>query len=748
METRRTTVSQAFPERIQYEVPSYQRNYVWTKEDQWEPLWDDVLEVTRRVLDNESNQEPHFLGTIITKPIATGQSRLQRWSVVDGQQRLTTLQLLIAAAHRAFAQYELTDFASMLEGYVFNRQASVQESHERYKIRHKSRDYRGFAAVVELGLGKSSAMPSDSASNQQLFDCYDYFRTVVCKWLQVGSKELLCDRADALRTAVMDKLQVVEINLERENSHAIFEALNARGEPLTEWEKTKNYILSIAVSEDDPDGDHAYTNHLEVYDSDAYWDQRVSVPRFSGKRIDLFLFFFAQIELPKRRQEATGEAELQALQRNRLYREFRYVGERVYRKSHAELYGLLERLERYAKIYRSIERKDSDRFSEYARLVMQRRETLNLASLIPVFMVLVDKLGYGDDLDRALRIVDSYLMRRVALKANYSGFDDVAFAHVQSVRDAPTEDVCAVLIDEFEKSTWTNRWPSDDEVVLHLREANMYHSISSARKQLLLRGIAQKMHEEREDDLTMPFNPKEALTVEHVAPQDWERHWKESLNFGDSDEDRQRLNRLVHRIGNLTIVTRALNSNKLRNHPWSHKVKLLKDDNLEMNRRLLDDMKGEIWNEAEINRRSQIIADYVNVIWPHANGLRHELEIALPSDGVDDHISPFVAERLVDSVTEFGVEDGWVDIDGLNRWRRDGRYGRYLRLGGGGRWHGAWFGLYPTERKLVLDYWDPEDSPDRLILLPEDVGFDEILESVTTQVREVADAIASSGNEP
>ena len=67
MDTRSTTVSQAFPERSQYVVPSYQRNYVWTKEDQWEPLWDDVLEVTRRVLENEANQVPHFLGTIITK---------------------------------------------------------------------------------------------------------------------------------------------------------------------------------------------------------------------------------------------------------------------------------------------------------------------------------------------------------------------------------------------------------------------------------------------------------------------------------------------------------------------------------------------------------------------------------------------------------------------------------------------------------------------------------------------------------
>ena len=248
----------------------------------------------------------------------------------------------------------------------------------------------------------------------------------------------------------MDKLQFVDIRLERENSHAIFEALNARGEPLTEWEKTKNYILSISVSEDDPDGDRAYMDHLERYDSDAYWDQIVSVPRFSGKRIDLFLFFFAQIELPRRRQAVSGHTDLQTLQRNRLYREFRYVGEHLYRKSTEKLLGLLDRLGRFAEIYRRIDQKDREQFSDYARLVMQRRETLNLASLIPVFMILVERLGCGEDLDQALRIVDSYLMRRVALKANYSGFDDVAFGYVQAVRDAPPGDVVTALIDQFE----------------------------------------------------------------------------------------------------------------------------------------------------------------------------------------------------------------------------------------------------------------------------------------------------------
>ena len=377
---------------------------------------------------------------------------------------------------------------------------------------------------------------------------------------------------------------------------------------------------------------------------------------------------------------------------------------------------------------------------------MDRRAALKLNSLIPLFMVLVDELGYGEDLDQVLRVVDSYLMRRVALKANYSGFDDVAFRYVQAVRDASPGDLITTLIEQLEKAPWASRWPSDDEIVLHLRESDMYHR--NAHKQLLLLGVAQKMHEEKENDLTMPFSPKKGLTVEHVAPQDWQRHWGEDLNFGDNDEDRQRLNRLVHRIGNLTLVTRKLNP-KLGNRPWPYKANLLEDDNLRMNRRLLDDMEGETWNETEINRRGQFIARYVNDIWPHATSLRKELGIR-PTDDADDlvsGISPLVAQRLVDSVTDSGVEDGWADTEGVIRRRRDGRYGRHLYLGGGDRWHGAWFGVSERDHQLMLDYWEPEGALDRFIEVPDGIGFDEQLESVTTQVREIAEAIAASDDD-
>ena len=739
-----TTVSLAFPPLKQYAIPSYQRNYVWTREGQWEPLWDDLRALTQQVLDDEGETpaaKPHFLGTIITKQIPTT-GFINRWWVVDGQQRLTTLQILMAAACSVFNERGLAQCTSILKGALINQEEAVQETSGRYKIQHRSSDYNGFSGIIEAGLGGSDVLEAEGA-NGRLKECYAYFRKTVTDWLPDESPER---HAIAITQAILGRLQVVDIRLDgHENAHAIFEALNARGEPLTEWEKTKNYILSIAVGDHDPDGDLTYEKHLDPYDSDPYWDQTVSVPRFSGKRVDLFLFFFAQIELPRRRPQASRDDRLRTLQRHRLYREFRYVGEHVYHSSDDELRGLLERLGRYARIYRSIDRKDHGEFSEYARVVMQRRDTLNLASLMPLFMVLVERLGCGEDLDQALRIVDSYLMRRVALKANYSGFDDVAFGYVQAVRDAPLSEVCAVLIEQFEKSTWTNRWPTDDEVVLHLREADMYHGISSARKQLLLRGIAQKMHEERKDDLAMPFGLKTTLTVEHVAPQNWERHWKDGLEFGDSDEDRQKLNRLVHRIGNLTMVTRALNP-KLGDQAWPDKARLLDADNLEMNRRLLADMEGDVWNEREINRRSQIIADYVKQIWPHAAALRRQLEITSPQENADGipGLSGLMAERLVDSVTESGSDDGWANTEGLNRSRRDMRYGRYVQLGGGDRWQVLWFGVSGEPRQLVLAR---RNAPDHFIKVPDGVDFDDVLESVTTQVREVADVISAGSDE-
>lgn len=636
METQITNVIQAFQNSKQYVIPSYQRNYVWTREGQWDPLWEDVKALVARHLKDGVEIEPHFLGTIITKVIDMDDGHISRSWVVDGQQRLTTLQVLLAAARATFIDRGLNQLAGVLSGCLVNDEDLVIRPKDRYKIDHKGgdgdeqpgdqqSDYRRFTSIVDAALS-SHESPADGSP---LSECYAFYRHAVRSWLPPGSDRDAQAHANALTKVMRQKLRVVDIRLGgSENPHAIFEALNARGEPLTEWEKTKNYILSIAAGgPGDPDGDNTYRTHLRRYDIDAYWSEIVHVPRFSGKRIDLFLFYFSQIELPLRRRTITGETTFRLLSRRSLYRDFRYVGEHHYRHGD-KLHAMLERLGKYATIYRSIDRQEG--YSSYSLSVMRRRHLLNLNSLVPVFMELVAKLGRRKKLDRVLRIVDSYLMRRVALKARYSGFDDIAFGHVQAIRDADRDEIPKVLLGRLLKSRWPDRWPGDDEIRSHFVNGNMYDGISKARLKLLLRRIAREMHDEKRPKLANPFGLDASVNIEHVAPQNWERHWQTDLGVGTNEEERWRLHQIVHRIGNLTLVTHPMNTT-LGDRPWSFKAGLLRaDDNLEMNRRLLRDMQGDVWNQDEIERRGRQLAEYVVRIWPHAEGLTKELGITMP----------------------------------------------------------------------------------------------------------------------
>ena len=629
MDTLITTMNQAFPPLKQWVIPSYQRNYVWTEKGQWGPLWEDLMALAVRVRNvdpREAVAESHFLGTVITKqnPTYKPGRLINYWWVVDGQQRLTTLQLLMAAARAVFIQHSLARHASMLSGVLANAPDFVGGPADKYKIRHKrsktykESDYAVFQAIIDASL---SAPNSSVPSGSPLGDCYNFFRVRVDAWLRSLSEDTRGDYATAFSKAVLQKLVVADIQLSQgQNSHAIFEALNARGKPLTEWEKTKNYILSLAVRKGDPDGDLSYQKHLERYDADPYWKER----------IDLFLLYFGWLEIPRARLLISGGEPYRPERRqmSRLYRQFRYVGEHLYRHDRSELEAMLGRLRHYADIYRDIdEGREATKggFSRYALKVMGRRHVLNLSSLVPVLMMLIDRLGRGAEFDRVLRIIDSYLMRRIALKSRYRDFDSVAFSLVQALRDADASDITSVVLLRLLAIRGWNWWPRDDEVTRHFRSGDMYHQISSGRLKLLLGGIAERMH--REKRYTSDGFKLGNVTIEHVAPQHWQPHWAKVFNFDGSDEDASRIGGLIHRIGNLTMVSY---NPQLSNSPWSKKKALIEQDNLELNRRLLEDRKGEVWNEAEIDRRSVQLADYVNTIWPHAEVFAQELGIEFP----------------------------------------------------------------------------------------------------------------------
>lgn len=132
-----------FEGKEHFEIPAFQRPYVWNEEDQWAPLWDDVVRVAESYISaKESGAEPtlpqHFLGAVVfeTRPPIAGD--VTRHEVIDGQQRMTTLQLLLDAVHEVIENQGHELHAEALEDLILNKSKAFAGKRERFKLAFSS----------------------------------------------------------------------------------------------------------------------------------------------------------------------------------------------------------------------------------------------------------------------------------------------------------------------------------------------------------------------------------------------------------------------------------------------------------------------------------------------------------------------------------------------------------------------------------------------------------------------------------
>ena len=317
MQTLDSTLAALFDGKLVYVVPNYQRLYVWSLDDQWEPLWADVRDITVSLMANTPGHDfsgassnaadAHFLGAVVLKPSGSTPDLARKYRVIDGQQRLTTLQLLMAAAATALDDHDLTDPAESLRSYTGN--ASTNDEFKiQYQRHSRGHDYEHFKDVMRA----ARTHASNPGIAGPMADCYNYFRKAITAWL-AGQGEQVAAAGSALATALAFKLRVVAIYLDPpDKEHAIFESLNARGEPLTEWDKIKNYLLYKAEEDHRLRQDEFFERYLDRFD-EPWW--RALVGRgVQRPRADIFVDYWLEA------QKATPVAV------RRVFREFqRYV---------------------------------------------------------------------------------------------------------------------------------------------------------------------------------------------------------------------------------------------------------------------------------------------------------------------------------------------------------------------------------------------------------------------------------------
>ena len=254
-------------------VPLFQRPYVWNEENQWDPLWRDVLRVTERSLAEPGvKPQPHFLGAVVFQQMPNSIGSLQIRTVIDGQQRLTTLQLLLDALHAALLAVGAQQSAMRLEALVVNPPAFCELEEDQFKVWPTNRDRSAFNDV--MGAEPPVNYESLNHHDARLVKAHRFFAEQAREWLQHNGPEEVPVRAERLEHAVRELLQLVVIDLNvEENAQEIFETLNARGAQLTAADLIKNFIFQ-RLMEEGFDVEAAYEKYWKDFET-GFWETEI-----------------------------------------------------------------------------------------------------------------------------------------------------------------------------------------------------------------------------------------------------------------------------------------------------------------------------------------------------------------------------------------------------------------------------------------------------------------------------------------
>jgi uncharacterized protein with ParB-like and HNH nuclease domain len=244
MEAKALTPRDLFDGKVCYQIPPFQRPYVWTEEDQWQPLWDDIARVAEALLVAADDTEAakalpgHFLGAVVVKQLPSGAGEPSRSSVIDGQQRLTTLQLLLDAAQFVMEQAERDDEAESIHELVLNDSKRFRGTSKRFKLWPSRVDRDAFEAVMD----NDQIVPA-VLENSRIVQAHRFFVDAMTEWSNddTGARD---ERLAALAAVLQQHLQIVAIDLAAtDDDQLIFETLNDRGTPLLAADLIKNYVF-------------------------------------------------------------------------------------------------------------------------------------------------------------------------------------------------------------------------------------------------------------------------------------------------------------------------------------------------------------------------------------------------------------------------------------------------------------------------------------------------------------------------
>lgn len=584
-------------------IPVYQRNYDW-KMEHCKQLYDDLVKIIRQ------NRKSHFFGSIVSVQSESG--TMEEFLIIDGQQRLTTISLLLLAIYHLLSSgkmvsrdHQLTD--KILKKYLIDE---YEPEEKRIKLKPIKNDQKAFGILFD--------QDEEYIPDSNLTINYRYFYDRI----QHGELDI-----DELFDAIC-KLEIINISLNHEdNPQLIFESLNSTGLNLSEGDKIRNYILM------------GLPNDQQTKFYEKYWNR---IESYTDYDVSSFVRNYLSIK-----QQSTPNM-------NSVYPTFKkYVEDAEVADIEPLLKDLLEYAKRYAFLIKGGH--SDERLNSCIYRLNRLSTSVTRPFLLEVIRLSESGALTADELIEVFHFTESYLFRRAICDLPTNALNKIfLLLHREIIRFDGDE---SHYVEKFKYALLSKRertrFPSDEEFAECMSTRNIY-GMNPKNKLYLFERLENSETSETKD--VWGHLDRGEYSIEHIMPQHLTAAWIVSL--GDNYEAIH--TNWLHRLANLTLT--AYNS-RYSNSPFAEKRDMphgFKDSGLRINQWV---GRKEQWGLPELEERDQLLKNTVIGIWPYPTSNYHPQKKQMDAIALDEDV--ILTGRVLSKYSFKGAEQpvaSWADM--------------------------------------------------------------------------------------
>lgn len=584
-------------------IPVYQRNYDW-KMEHCKQLYDDLVKIIRQ------NRKSHFFGSIVSVQSESG--TMEEFLIIDGQQRLTTISLLLLAIYHLLSSgkmvsrdHQLTD--KILKKYLIDE---YEPEEKRIKLKPIKNDQKAFGILFD--------QDEEYIPDSNLTINYRYFYDRI----QHGELDI-----DELFDAIC-KLEIINISLNHEdNPQLIFESLNSTGLNLSEGDKIRNYILM------------GLPNDQQTKFYEKYWNR---IESYTDYDVSSFVRDYLSIK-----QQSTPNM-------NSVYPTFKkYVEDAEVADIEPLLKDLLEYAKRYAFLIKGGH--SDERLNSCIYRLNRLSTSVTRPFLLEVIRLSESGALTADELIEVFHFTESYLFRRAICDLPTNALNKIfLLLHREIIRFDGDE---SHYVEKFKYALLSKRertrFPSDEEFAECMSTRNIY-GMNPKNKLYLFERLENSETSETKD--VWGHLDRGEYSIEHIMPQHLTAAWIVSL--GDNYEAIH--TNWLHRLANLTLT--AYNS-RYSNSPFAEKRDMphgFKDSGLRINQWV---GRKEQWGLPELEERDQLLKNTVIGIWPYPTSNYHPQKKRMDAIALDEDV--ILTGRVLSKYSFKGAEQpvaSWADM--------------------------------------------------------------------------------------